>query len=109
MGSQAGLVEKVEMIGELEIDVLLLPEMSRAERAGRAKKTNNFHHCRARGGEAAPSGEAAEHHGNIGLRSPRESIWKPQTVYNDGIYLVYTRHMSTYSIYLEYTWYIPVI
>ena len=36
-------------------------------------------------------------------------IWKPQKVYNDGIYLVYTRHMTTYSIYLEYTWYIPVI
>jgi hypothetical protein len=38
-------------------------------------------------------------------------IWKPQPekVYNDGIYLVYARHMTTYSIYLEYTWYIPVI
>jgi hypothetical protein len=37
-------------------------------------------------------------------------IWKPQKVYNDGIYLVYTRHMTVtiYSIYLEYTWYIPV-
>ncbi len=34
--------ENIEMIGEREItgmiDVLLLPEMSRAERAGRAKK-----------------------------------------------------------------------
>ena len=47
----------------------------------------------------------------------RTSIWKPQKVYNDGIYLVYTRHMTTYSIYqvytkcrfLVYTWYIPVI
>jgi hypothetical protein len=62
MGSRAGLVEKVEMIGEREIDVLLLPEMSRAERAGRAKKTNDSH-CpalrRRRRGEAAPSGEAA--------------------------------------------------
>jgi hypothetical protein len=54
----------MEMIGEREImiNVLLLPEMSRAERAGRAKKTNNSHcpalkrRCR---GEAAPSGEAA--------------------------------------------------
>ncbi len=37
-------------------------------------------------------------------------IWKHQKVYNDGIYLVYTRHMTIYSIlvYLEYTWYIPV-
>jgi hypothetical protein len=39
------------------------PEMSRAEQAGRAKKTNNSH-CRAlrprrTRGEAAPSGEAA--------------------------------------------------
>jgi hypothetical protein len=45
------------------IDVLLLPEMSRAERAGRAKKMNNAHDCpaprRRRLGEAAPSGEAA--------------------------------------------------
>jgi hypothetical protein len=52
------------MIGarEIMIDVLLLPEMSRAERAGRAKKMNNSH-ClalrRRRRGEAAPSGEAA--------------------------------------------------
>jgi hypothetical protein len=40
MGSRDGLVEKVEMIGGREIDVrvLLLPERSRAERAGRAKK-----------------------------------------------------------------------
>ncbi len=37
------------------------------------------------------------------------SIWKPLKVYNDGIYLVYTRHTTIYSIYLEYTWYIPVI
>ncbi len=29
------------------------------------------------------------------------SIWKPQKVYKNGIYLVYTRHMTTYSIYLE--------
>ena len=36
-------------------------------------------------------------------------IWKPQKVYNHGIDLVYTRHMTIYSIYLEYTWYIPVI
>jgi hypothetical protein len=48
---------------EIMMDVLLLPEMSRAERAaGRAKKTNNSH-CRALRrrcrGEAAPSGEAA--------------------------------------------------
>ncbi len=42
-----GLVGKVEMIGEREVDVLLLPEMmSRTERAGRAKKTNDSH-CRA--------------------------------------------------------------
>jgi hypothetical protein len=52
------------MVGEREImiNVLLLPEMSRAERAGREKKTNNSH-CpalrRRRRGEAAPSGEAA--------------------------------------------------
>jgi hypothetical protein len=52
------------MIGEREImiDVLLLPEMSRAERAWRANKMNNAH-CpalrRRRRGEAAPSGEAA--------------------------------------------------
>ena len=46
MGLLAGLREEVEMIGEREIDVLLLPEMSRAEQAGRAKKTNNSH-CRA--------------------------------------------------------------
>jgi hypothetical protein len=52
------------MIGEREIMiyVLLPPEMSRAERAGRAKKMNNSH-CpalrRRRRGEAAPSGEAA--------------------------------------------------
>jgi hypothetical protein len=38
MGSQAELVRKVEMIGELEINVLLLPERSRAERAWLAKK-----------------------------------------------------------------------
>ncbi len=37
------------------------------------------------------------------------NIRKPQKVYNNGIYLVYTRHMTTYSIYLEYIWYIPVI
>jgi len=43
------------------------------------------------------------------LWTPHKDIWKPQKVYNDGIYLVYTRHMTTYSIYLEYTWYIPVI
>ena len=30
------------MTGEREIDVLLLPEMSRAERAGRAKKNEHF-------------------------------------------------------------------
>jgi hypothetical protein len=54
----------MQMIGEREImiDVLLLPEMRRAERAGRAKKMNNSH-CpalrRRRRGEAAPSGEAA--------------------------------------------------
>ena len=30
------------MTGEREIDVLLLPEMSRAERAGRAKKNEQF-------------------------------------------------------------------
>jgi hypothetical protein len=64
MGSQAGLRlgEEVEMIGEREIDVLLLPEMSRAEQAGQEKKVNNSHcpalrqllHC-----EAVPSGEAA--------------------------------------------------
>ncbi len=41
--------------------------------------------------------------------SPVVTIWKPQKVYNDGIYLVFSRHMTTYSIYLEYTWYIPVI
>jgi hypothetical protein len=41
------------MIGEHEIDVLLLPEMSRAERAGRAKKTNNSHcHALRRRGSA---------------------------------------------------------
>jgi hypothetical protein len=36
MGSRTGLVEKVqvEMIGEHVIDVLLLPAMSRVERAG---------------------------------------------------------------------------
>jgi hypothetical protein len=49
------------MIGEREfvIDVLLLPEMSRAERAGRAKKMNNSH-CPVlrwrRRCKAAPSG-----------------------------------------------------
>jgi hypothetical protein len=37
------------------------------------------------------------------------AIWKPQKVYNNGIYLVYTRHMTIYSIYLVYTRYIPVI
>jgi hypothetical protein len=42
MGSRAGLVEKVEMIGEREIDVLLLPEMSRAERARRAQNNEQF-------------------------------------------------------------------
>ncbi len=49
---------------EIMIDVLLqvlLPEMSRAERACRAKKMNNSH-CPAlwwrRRGEVAPSGEA---------------------------------------------------
>jgi hypothetical protein len=58
------LRENIEVIGEREImiDVLLLPEMSRAERAGRAKKMNNSH-CpalrRRRRGEAAPWGEAA--------------------------------------------------
>ena len=58
------LGENIEMIEEREImiDALLLPEMSRAERAGRAKKMNNSH-CPAlrlrRRGEAAPSGEAA--------------------------------------------------
>ncbi len=41
-GIGAGLVVKVEMIGEREIDVLVLPEMSRAERAGRAKKNEQF-------------------------------------------------------------------
>jgi hypothetical protein len=52
------------MIGEREImiDDIFLPEMSRAERAGRAKKKINSH-CHAlrrrRRGEAAPSGEAA--------------------------------------------------
>ncbi len=71
MESRAGLVEKVlrvEMVqvGEREIYVLLLPEMSRAEaaeQAGRAK-TRNFSHCPAlrqhRCGEAAPSGKAAQ-------------------------------------------------
>ena len=39
----------------------------------------------------------------------KNNIWKPQKVYNDGIYLVYTRHTTTSSVYLEYTWYIPVI
>ncbi len=38
-----------------------------------------------------------------------DSIWKPQKVYNHGIYLVNTRHMTIYSIYLVYTRYIPVI
>jgi hypothetical protein len=33
MGSLAGLVEKVEMIEDCEINVLLRPEMSRAELA----------------------------------------------------------------------------
>jgi hypothetical protein len=56
------------MIGEREImiDVLLLPAMSRAERApgraGRAKKMNNSHWRalrRRHRGEAALSGEAA--------------------------------------------------
>ncbi len=53
------------MIGEREImiDVLLLPEMSRAERAGRAKKNERFplfcHQAAPPRGEAAPSGEAA--------------------------------------------------
>ncbi len=43
MGLRAGLIiENVEMIGDREIDVLLLPEMSRAERAGRAKKNEQF-------------------------------------------------------------------
>ncbi len=44
------------------------------------------------------------------------TIWKTpdQKVYNNGIYLVYTRHMPvtpTYSIYLPvvYNWNIPVI
>jgi hypothetical protein len=51
------------MIGEHEIDVLLLPEMSRAERAWQAKKTN-ISHCpalrlRSSGSHAGPSGEAA--------------------------------------------------
>ncbi len=63
MGSRAGLIiENVEMIGEREIDVLLLPEMSRAERAERAKKNEQFPlSCpqARRRGEAAPSGEAA--------------------------------------------------
>ncbi len=43
MRSQAGLVDKVEMtIGELEIYVLLLPEMSRDERAWLAEKNEQF-------------------------------------------------------------------
>jgi hypothetical protein len=42
MGSLAGLVEKVEMIGECEIYVLLLPEMSKAELAWRGKKHKQF-------------------------------------------------------------------
>ncbi len=50
------------MNGEHEIDVLLLPEMSSAERAGRAEN-NNKSHCPAlrqrRRCEAAPLGEAA--------------------------------------------------
>ncbi len=63
------LRENIEVIGEREImiDVLLLPEMSRAERAGRAKNLMvmnlNNSHCpalrRRRRGEAAPWGEAA--------------------------------------------------
>ncbi len=36
------VIENDEMIGEREIDVLLLPEMSRAERARRAKKNEQF-------------------------------------------------------------------
>ncbi len=42
--SELDLRENIEMIGEREImiDVLLLPEMSRAERAGRAKKNEQF-------------------------------------------------------------------
>ncbi len=65
MNLNAGVNEGAgEMIGEREImiDVLLLPEMSRAERAGRAKKLNNSH-CpalrRRRRGEAAPSGRCS--------------------------------------------------
>jgi hypothetical protein len=43
-GSRAGLVNKVEMIGalELEINVLLLPEMSRAEQAWQVRKKEQF-------------------------------------------------------------------
>jgi hypothetical protein len=48
-----------------------------------------------------------EQHAQWLLRSPMVDsdavcIWKPQKVCNDGIYLVYTRHMTTYSIYLVY-------
>jgi hypothetical protein len=39
----------------------------------------------------------------------RGHIWKPEKVYNNGIYLEYTRHMTTYSTYLSITWHIPVI
>jgi hypothetical protein len=43
MGSRAGMIiENVEMIGEREIDVLPLPEMSRAEQAERAKTNEQF-------------------------------------------------------------------
>jgi hypothetical protein len=58
------LRENIEMIGEREImiDILLLPEMSRAERARQAKKMNNSHfpalRLRSRC-KAAPLGEAA--------------------------------------------------
>jgi hypothetical protein len=56
------------MIGEREIDVLLLPEMSRAERAGQAKKMNNSY-CRAlrRPGAAAARRRhrAKQHRGYI--------------------------------------------
>ena len=40
---------------------------------------------------------------------PSSIIWKPLKCYNHGIYLVYTRHMTTSVICKVYTWYIPVI
>ncbi len=54
----AGLVEKVEMIGEREINVILLLEMSRAERVRRAKKTNNFRCPAVRRRRPGPPDEA---------------------------------------------------